>query len=1175
MADRDHAVDDLFSSLNSSPASPQVNSGRNSPNLISFDDDGEEDFDNNTSTSKPLMVFDRFYDSSSEDGMYSTGSGGGGGSTGGDYSLVQAAGNRLDYMMQYLDRKLLTVDGKDNEVKQALPEFIGSGGGRGMFKLPVRAAVHPGRPPSLEFRPHPLRETQIGCFLRILEGTGDGKQLWAGSECGVRVWDMKNMYAAGMGEGGDEVEVPFRESVRTSPTLCLVVDDGNKMVWSGHKDGKIICWKMFQSSDEPEVPFRERLSWQAHRGPVLSMAISSYGDLWSGSEGGAIIVWPWEAIEKALLLTTEEKHVAALVIERSYIDLKNQLTTNGISCSILAADVKYMLSDRSAAKVWSAGPLSSALWDAYTRELLKVFNIDGLVENLTVIQDLTAEEEAKMKFASYPKKEKTQSAISFFQRSRNAIMGAADAVLRVAAKGAFGEDSRRIEALIITSDGTIWTASTNGLITKWDANGNRLQEFQYNSHAIRCLCTFGLRIWVGYASGTLHVLDLDGNLLGEWVAHCSPIIRMAVGPGYIFTLANDGGIRGWCISSPGSLDSILCSEISGKELQYTRLENFRILAGTWNVAQGRATQDSLISWLGSAAKDVDIVAVGLQEVEMGAGFLAMSAARETMQVGLEGSSAGQWWRDMIGKTLDEGSSFHRVGSRQLAGMLIGVWVRNSIRGDVGDIDVAAVPCGFGNAIGNKGAVGLRMRVYGRTMCFVNCHFAAHLEAVNRRNADFDHVYKTMSFSRPSNLSNAAAGMAPYLFLSCLLACSSYLSWILYGSRLVAVLLFAAGVSSAIQMARVANAMGALSVDELPEISEADMVVFLGDFNYRLDDISYDEARDFISQRSFDWLKEKDQLHIEMKAGSVFQGMREAVIMFPPTYKFERHQAGLAGYDSGEKKRIPAWCDRVLYRDSRPDSSYTCSLNCPVVSSVLQYEACMDVTDSDHKPVRCIFGVELARVDEPKRRKLFGEIIKSNKKIRHILEEQCKVPDTILSTNNIILQDTDKSILRITNKCGEDKALFRVVCEGQGTIKDGKQASIHHARGSFGFPRWLEVKPTVGVIEPNHIVEMSVHHQGYETLEEYVDGVPQNCWCEDVRDKEVLLVIEVRGSCSIERKCHRVRVRHTQSLSDRSMPMEQKPDNSTRLQANVLHRSDIKWLTGSRDVVDHLRDLHTP
>lgn len=44
-----------------------------------------------------------------------------------------------------------------------------------------------------------------------------------------------------------------------------------------------------------------------------------------------------------------------------------------------------------------------------------------------------------------------------------------------------------------------------------------------------------------------------------------------------------------------------------------------------------------------------------------------------MQVGLEGSSLGQWWLDMIGKTLGEGSTFQRVGSRQLAGLLIAIW----------------------------------------------------------------------------------------------------------------------------------------------------------------------------------------------------------------------------------------------------------------------------------------------------------------------------------------------------------------------------------------------------------------------------------------------------------------------------------------------------------------------
>lgn len=47
---------------------------------------------------------------------------------------------------------------------QPLPEFIGSGGGVGVFKAPIRAAAHPNRPPCLEIRPHPLRETQVGFY---------------------------------------------------------------------------------------------------------------------------------------------------------------------------------------------------------------------------------------------------------------------------------------------------------------------------------------------------------------------------------------------------------------------------------------------------------------------------------------------------------------------------------------------------------------------------------------------------------------------------------------------------------------------------------------------------------------------------------------------------------------------------------------------------------------------------------------------------------------------------------------------------------------------------------------------------------------------------------------------------------------------------------------------------
>ncbi|MED6123837.1 hypothetical protein PIB30_053209 [Stylosanthes scabra] len=1020
---------------------------------------------------------------------------------------IHSTTKRLDCMLQFLDRKLSTstAPSSDHTRNRPMPEFVAHGGGNGIFRLPPRAAVHPLRPPSLELRPHPLRETQVDLYSSWGDGDGDGEG-GVGGGSGVRV--------------GDEESVPFRESVWTSPAMCLVADDGNKLVWSGHRDGRIRCWLMDGGDGDGDhdrvvlednnrklrSPFKECLSWHAHRGPVLSLTITSYGDLWSGSEGGAIKIWPWEALEKSIHLTREERHMAVIMVERSYVDLRSHLTTNG-SNNMLTSDIKYLVSDNSRGNVWSAGYFSFALWDARTRELLKVFNTDGQIENkleVSSIQDVSVD------LISASRKDKTQSSVGFFQRSRNAIMGAADAVRRVAAKGGLGDDNRRTEALVVTMDGMIWTGCSSGLLVQWDGNGNRIQDFIYHPFAVQCLCTFGMQIWVGYVSGTVQVLDLKGNLIGGWVAHSSPILNMTIGSGYIFALANHGGIRGWSITSPGPLDSILRSELSGKEFLYTKVEKLKILCGTWNVGQGKASQDSLTSWLGSVASDVGIVVVGLQEVEMGAGFLAMSAAKET--VGLEGSSVGQWWLDTIDKTLDEGSTFERVGSRQLAGMVIAVWVKIDIR--------------------FNGAVGLRIRVYDQIMCFVNCHFAAHLDAVNRRNSDFDHVYRTMSFGRPTSLSYATA----------------------------------AGTSS------VPIFRGTNSAEGIPELSEADMIVFLGDFNYRLDGISYDEARDFVSQRCFDWLRERDQLRAEMEAGNVFQGMREAEITFPPTYKFERHQAGLAGYDSGEKKRIPAWCDRVLYRDSRSSSVADCSLECPVIASVLQYEACMDVTDSDHKPVRCIFSTDIARVDESIRRQEFGEIIESNEKIRYLMKELCKIPETIISTNNIILQNQDTLILRVTNKCADEDAFFEIRCKGQCTITEDL-VSNHQLRGSFGFPRWLEVIPATGIIKPEHIAEVSVHHEEFQTQEEYVDGIVQNSWCEDSRDKEALLFVKVYGKYTTQTRNHNVRVHHC--YSSKKNPIASQPNSSRPVQGGVLHRSDFQRLSSSYDVVDQLQKLHNP
>lgn len=94
-------------------------------------------------------------------------------------------------------------------------------------------------------------------------------------------------------------------------------------------------------------------------------------------------------------------------------------------------------------------------------------------------------------------------------------------------------------------------------------------------------------------------------------------------------------------------------------------------------------------------------------------------------------------------------------------------------------------------------------MYGRIMCFVNCHFAAHLDAVGRRNADFDHVYQTMSFSRPTNLLNATPGTmaVPITVFVIFLIHVFYLS-LFIGFPLV--LSVAAGTSSSVPVFRGTN-----------------------------------------------------------------------------------------------------------------------------------------------------------------------------------------------------------------------------------------------------------------------------------------------------------------------------------------------------------------------------------
>ena len=79
----------------------------------------------------------------------------------------------------------------------------------------------------------------------------------------------------------------------------------------------------------------------------------------------------------------------------------------------------------------------------------------------------------------------------------------------------------------------------------------------------------------------------------------------------------------------------------------------------------------------------------------------------------------------------------------------------------------------------------------------------------------------------------------------------------------------------------------------------------GDLNYRVS-MDGEAVREHASRRDLAPLLEADQLRAAQRSGAAFSEYREGAIAFLPTYKYDM---GSAEYDTSEKRRIPAWCDR--------------------------------------------------------------------------------------------------------------------------------------------------------------------------------------------------------------------------------------------------------------------------
>uniref|UniRef100_A0A3B5BE09 Phosphatidylinositol 4,5-bisphosphate 5-phosphatase A-like n=1 Tax=Stegastes partitus TaxID=144197 RepID=A0A3B5BE09_9TELE len=153
----------------------------------------------------------------------------------------------------------------------------------------------------------------------------------------------------------------------------------------------------------------------------------------------------------------------------------------------------------------------------------------------------------------------------------------------------------------------------------------------------------------------------------------------------------------------------------------------------------------------------------------------------------------------------------------------------------------------------------------------------------------------------------------------------------------------------------------------------DHVVFwLGDLNFRIDDLEMQVVKSAIDNNKYSMLLEKDQqLNMAKDSETVLEGFQEGPLKFPPTYKFD---VGTNTYDTG-KKRKPAWTDRILWR-LRATAPAGAALNAGKRGSISGltsgtkvtqhcYRSHMEYIVSDHKPVSSIFTLQFPyKVDVP-------------------------------------------------------------------------------------------------------------------------------------------------------------------------------------------------------------------
>ncbi|KAK5861923.1 hypothetical protein PBY51_017361 [Eleginops maclovinus] len=336
------------------------------------------------------------------------------------------------------------------------------------------------------------------------------------------------------------------------------------------------------------------------------------------------------------------------------------------------------------------------------------------------------------------------------------------------------------------------------------------------------------------------------------------------------------------------------------------------------------------------------------------------------------------WTKAVSEALHPDAKYALVKLVRLVGIMLIFYVKNEHAAFISDVEAETVGTGIMGRMGNKGAVSIRFRFHNSDICVVNSHLAAHIEEYERRNQDYKDICSRLLFRQ-------------------------------------------------------------LDPNQPPlTIMKHDVVLWIGDLNYRISELDVSNVKELISNKDFETLHNYDQLKRQIDEEAVFVGFVEGHIDFQPTYKYD---TGSDLWDTSEKCRVPAWCDRILWRGKN------------IVQK--QYQSHMALKTSDHKPVSSLLEIGIKRVNPDDYKRTFEEIVRNIDK----MENEC-IPSVTLSKREFHFKD-----LKYMEHQAETLSLFndgQVPCQFE---------FIQKPNESTYCKAWLTANPSKGFIANGGTVDI--------------------------------------------------------------------------------------------------------